>query len=81
MIAACLFVILIYLGLYALFWLVVHQIGIIAGGDYFVSDVAYDIGGEWLKWVMRITIAISSATECFGDDRHRPASLFADGGR
>jgi len=62
MIAACLFVMLIYLGLNALFLACSTPERIIAGGDYFVSDVAYDIGGEWLKWVMRITIAISSAT-------------------
>lgn len=62
MIAACLFVMLIYLGLNALFLACSTPERIIAGGDYFVSDVAYDVGGDWLKWVMRITIAISSAT-------------------
>ena len=62
MIAACLFVMLIYLGLNALFLACSTPERIIAGGDYFVSDIAYDIGGEWLKWVMRVTIAISSAT-------------------
>lgn len=62
MIVACLFVMLIYLGLNALFLACSTPERIIAGGDYFVSDVAYDIGGNWLKWVMWITIAISSAT-------------------
>jgi amino acid transporter len=62
MIAACLFVMIIYLVLNALFLACSTPERIIAGGDFFVSDVAYDIGGDWLKWVMRITIAISSAT-------------------
>jgi APA family basic amino acid/polyamine antiporter len=62
MIAACLLVMLIYLGLNALFLACSTPERIIAGGDYFVSDIAYDIGGDWLKWVMRATIAISSAT-------------------
>lgn len=62
MIAACLLVTVIYLVLNALFLACSTPQKIIAGGDYFVSDVAYDVGGEWLKRLMRVTIAISSAT-------------------
>lgn len=62
MILACGLVILIYLGLNALFLACNTSERIISGGDYFVSDVAYRVGGEWLRWVMRATIALSSAT-------------------
>lgn len=62
MILACALVILIYLGLNALFLACNTSDRIISGGDYFVSDVAYRVGGEWLRWVMRATIALSSAT-------------------
>lgn len=62
MILACVLVMLIYLGLNALFLACGTPERIKAGGDYFVSDIAYDIGGDGLKWVIRVTIAISSAT-------------------
>jgi APA family basic amino acid/polyamine antiporter len=62
MIIACLLVTAIYLGLNYLFLACDTREAILAGGDYFVSDVAYDVGGSTLRWVMRITIALSSAT-------------------
>lgn len=62
MIIACLLVTAIYLGLNYLFLASDTREAILAGGDYFVSDVAYDVGGSTLRWVMRITIALSSAT-------------------
>ena len=62
MIIACLVVTAIYLGLNYLFLACDTREAILAGGDYFVSDVAYDVGGSTLRWVMRITIALSSAT-------------------
>jgi amino acid transporter len=62
MIAASIFVTLIYLGLNGLFLACSTSDRIISGGDYFVSNVAYDVGGESLQWVMRFTIVISSAT-------------------
>lgn len=62
MIAACVFVTLIYLVLNAMFLACSTPEKIIAGGDYFVSVVARDVGGDWLEWLMRATIAISSAT-------------------
>jgi amino acid transporter len=62
MIAACVFVTLIYLVLNAMFLACSTPAKIIAGGDYFVSVVARDVGGDWLEWLMRATIAISSAT-------------------
>jgi APA family basic amino acid/polyamine antiporter len=62
MILACALVTLIYLGLNALFLACNTSEGIISGGDYFVSDVAYRAGGDWLRWVMRATIVLSSAT-------------------
>lgn len=62
MIAACVLVTAIYIGLNYLFLACSTPQRIIDGGDYFVSNVAFDVGGEWLRWVMRATIAISSAT-------------------
>jgi len=62
MIIACLLVTAIYLGINYLFLACDSREAILAGGDYFVSDVAYDVGGSTLRWVMRITIALSSAT-------------------
>lgn len=62
MIVACVAVTIIYLGLNTLFLACSTPEKIIAGKDYFVSDVAFEVGGDWLQWVMRITIAISSAT-------------------
>jgi APA family basic amino acid/polyamine antiporter len=62
MILACVMVTLIYLGLNTLFLACDTQESIVAGRDYFVSDVAFRVGGDALRWVMRITIALSSAT-------------------
>lgn len=62
MIAASIFVTLIYLGLNGLFLACSTSDRIISGGDYFVSNVAYDVGGKRLQWVMRITVVVSSAT-------------------
>jgi amino acid transporter len=62
MILASVIVTAIYLGLNYLFLACDTREAIVAGKDYFVSDVAYNVGGDSLRWVMRITIALSSAT-------------------
>lgn len=62
MVIACVLVTLIYLGLNFLFLACDTRESIQAGQDYFVSNVAKRVGGEPLQWVMRITIALSSAT-------------------
>jgi amino acid transporter len=62
MIVACLIVTCLYLGLNALFLACDTRESIVAGRDYFVSGVAYHVGGEGMRWIMRITIALSSAT-------------------
>jgi APA family basic amino acid/polyamine antiporter len=62
MVLACVVVTLLYLGLNGLFLATAPRETIIAGRDYFVSDVADYVGGPWLRWVIRITIALSSAT-------------------
>jgi len=51
-----------YLLLNSLFLLCDSRESIIAGKDYFVTGVARNVGGRMLEWVMRITIALSSAT-------------------
>jgi APA family basic amino acid/polyamine antiporter len=62
MILASVMVTVLYLGLNGLFLACTTSERIIEGGDYFVSNVAYDVGGEWLRSMMRVTIALSSAT-------------------
>lgn len=62
MVLACTIVTLIYLVLNGLFLVGASREVILAGGDYFVSAVAKGIGGLPLQWVMRVTIALSSAT-------------------
>mgnify|MGYP003337924033 CR=1 FL=1 len=62
MVLACVLVTGTYLGLNALFLMCDTQSSIVQGRDYFVSGVAEHVGGPALQWVMRITIALSSAT-------------------
>jgi amino acid transporter len=62
MILAAGLVTMIYLILNALFLYSSPPEIVAKGLDYFVSDVANHVGGAWLKWVIRITIALSSAT-------------------
>jgi APA family basic amino acid/polyamine antiporter len=62
MIIASLAVTGIYLGLNYLFLYCAEPSVITGGFDYFVSDVANNVGGPGLRWIMRITIALSSAT-------------------
>lgn len=62
MVLASILVTLTYLLLNGLFLLCDSSESIIAGKDYFVTGVARNVGGSPLEWVMRITIALSSAT-------------------
>jgi APA family basic amino acid/polyamine antiporter len=62
MILSSILVALTYLGLNTLFLMCDTRESITAGGDYFVRGVARNVGGAGLEWVMRITIALSSAT-------------------
>lgn len=62
MIVACIAVTAIYLVLNYLFLACDTKESILDGKDYFVSGVAMRVGGVPLQWVMRITIALSSAT-------------------
>lgn len=62
MILACGIVTLLYVLLNTLFLACDTRDSIVSNGDYFVSGVAMNVGGEFLQWVMRITIALSSAT-------------------
>lgn len=62
MVLACAIVTAVYLVLNGLFLMGATREVILEGGDYFVSSVAKEIGGLPLQWVMRVTIALSSAT-------------------
>ena len=62
MVLACCIVTLIYLVLNTLFLACASSSEITQGGDYFVSKVAENVGGYPLQWIMRATIALSSAT-------------------
>jgi amino acid transporter len=62
MILSCVLVTATYLILNALFMMCDTRESIEAGRDYFVKGVARNVGGASLEWVMRITIALSSAT-------------------
>ena len=62
MILSCVVVTATYLLLNALFLMCDTRESIESGKDYFVSGVAKNVGGTALQWVMRITIALSSAT-------------------
>jgi amino acid transporter len=62
MVLACAIVTVVYLLLNGMFLMGASREVILEGGDYFVSSVAKEIGGLPLQWVMRVTIALSSAT-------------------
>lgn len=62
MVLSCILVTATYLLLNTLFLMCDTQESIVAGKDTFVSGVAKNVGGVGLQWVMRITIALSSAT-------------------
>lgn len=62
MIVSSMIVTVTYLLLNSLFLMCDTRESIIAGKDYFVTGVARNVGGPVLVWVMRITIALSSAT-------------------
>ena len=62
MVLSCILVTATYLVLNTLFLMCDTQESIVAGEDTFVSGVARNVGGVGLQWVMRITIALSSAT-------------------
>lgn len=62
MILACCIVTVLYLVLNTLFLACASSSEITQGGDYFVSKVAENVGGYPLQWIMRATIALSSAT-------------------
>jgi APA family basic amino acid/polyamine antiporter len=62
MVLSCILVTATYLVLNTLFLMCDTQESIVAGKDTFVSGVAKNVGGVGLQWVMRITIALSSAT-------------------
>ncbi len=62
MIVACVCVTIVYLVLNYLFLYCAEPEVIVNGRDYFVSDVAFNVGGVGLRWVMRTTIAFSAAT-------------------
>lgn len=62
MVLSCILVTATYLVLNTLFLMCDTKESIEAGKDTFVSGVAKNVGGVGLQWVMRITIALSSAT-------------------
>ena len=62
MILSCVLVTVTYLILNALFLMCDTRESIEAGRNDFVRGVARNVGGASLEWVMRITIAFSSAT-------------------
>ena len=62
MVLSCILVTATYLMLNTLFLMCDTKESIEAGKDTFVSGVAKNVGGVGLQWVMRITIALSSAT-------------------
>jgi amino acid transporter len=82
MLYACVLVTGIYLVLNYIFLYALEPDRIVAGGDKFVSDVALNVGGPFLREMMRAVIALSAATSIMamvGIGPHVYARMAADG--
>lgn len=82
MIIACLLVTAIYLSINYVFLYALPTDKIISGRENFASDVAYNVGGTWMRSLMRAVIALSSATSILAMVATGPrvyAQMAADG--
>lgn len=82
MIVACVLVTAVYLLINYVFLYALPTDKIISGRENFASDVAYNVGGDWMRSIMRAVIALSGATSILAMVATGPrvyAQMAADG--